>query len=245
MIIFHINAAAQKSKQYLSLGSGIYYVSDKEAAYSPLIYDGISAAFSGNYTKFKDNRINQFLFQYSGHTLSNRFQAEMRGTHASLLTHSFYKSDKWLKNFLLGWSKNNELIVKDFVAAQNFTPRVSYHTSFGLSARYDFLFGNDRFRLSFLAHIQCIGFILQSSMVTGLPDPFLYEDNTPSAFLRSIRLFHPFKQWNMGTLHQISYVLPHGNEICLGYRFQYSSLEIYHRSLTTSGFYFFQLNFIL
>lgn len=245
IMMCQMNARTQKSRQFLTMGSGIYQIRDKESGYSPLIYNGISTGFSGGYTQYKEKRINQFLFHYSGHNLTNRFHAEMRGTHASFLTHNFYKIENLNKNIFIGWSNNNELIIKDFADAQNYTPRFSYHTSFGLSGRYDLIFGNDRFRFSSWAHIQCMGFMLQSSAVSSLPDPFLSSDNNLSAFFKSIRLFHPFNQWNLGIQHQLAYVLPYGNEICLGYRFQYSSLEISHRSLTTSGFYFFQLNFIL
>jgi hypothetical protein len=219
---------------------------ERDFAYSPLIYTGSNAGFTLGFSSEGEKKTDEFYIHYSRLPLQNQFGAAMTGTHASIITYTFYKA-AWLPEQLtLGWSNNNALSVRNYQDSQNFNPRFDFHTSFGPAARYQTFFGkNQQFRFASQAHVQVIGFLFSASHVTSPPDPFLHEESTFNAFMQSIRLFQPFRQHDWGMLNQLFYQLSNGNEIGIGYRWQYSSLENAHRSQRSGGHYFFQLNFKL
>jgi hypothetical protein len=237
---------AQEKKRTLLLNAGSQHSWERDQAYTPLFYSGTSAGFSLGYSSMGEKKADEVYIHYTNHKLNNRFGADLRGTHASVITYTFYPA-KWLpENWTLGWSNNNALSLRHHEDAQNFSPRFDFHTSFGPALRYETFFGKDQqWRFASQAHLQVIGFLFSASYVTSPPDSFLHEQPTFNAFMQSIRLFQPFSQYDMGMLNQLFYRLSNGNEIGIGYRFHYTSLENAHRSQRSGGHYFFQLNFQL
>jgi hypothetical protein len=237
-------AMAQENKNHLLFNAGNYQILERDFGYSPLRFTASSSAFSLGFAKSTDKKTDEFYFHFSSHTLKNRFDAELKGIHASILTYTFYPASWLPERMEIGWSNNNELSTRDFADAQNFSPRFDFHTSFGAALRYQFSFGKEeRFRFCTQGHWQLIGFVFQSSFVTSPPDPFLHGENSFQSFLQSIRFFNPLKQHNFGVLNQLFYGLQNGNEVGIGYRFNYTSLQIAHRAQRATGHYFVQLNY--
>lgn len=243
-IVIQVYAYAQGRQRGLYLNAGTQNTWERDHGYSPLVYNGRALGLTLGYATSNGKKTDEVYLYYSRLPLQNSFNAQMTGTHASILTYTFYKAG-WLPEMLtIGWSNNNALSVRNFEDANNFNPRFDYHTSFGPALRYQTSFGKHRrWRFSSQAHWQVIGFLFSASYVTSPPDPFLQEQSTVNAFWQSIRFFQPFQQYDLGILNQVFYRLANGNEIGIGYRFHYSSLENAHRSQRSGSNYFFQLNF--
>jgi hypothetical protein len=237
---------AQEKRQTLFLNLGVQNSWERDYAYSPLVYQGSALGLSLGYSSSGEKKTDEVYLHYSRLPLQNAYNAGLTGTHASIITYTFYKA-KWLPEELnIGWSNNNALSLRDFQDAQNFNPRFDFHTSFGPAIRYLVGFGNkQQWRFSAQAHWQLVGFVFSSSYVTSPPDAFLYEQSTFNAFWQSICFFQPFQQHDLGMLNQLFYRLSNGNEVGLGYRFYFTSLENEQRTQRSGGHYFFQLNFRL
>ncbi|MCC5929868.1 MAG: hypothetical protein JJU28_11525 [Cyclobacteriaceae bacterium] len=246
LILMQSWVLAQGKQRTLFLNTGPQNAWERDFAYSPLVYKGCAMGFTLGYSSIGEKKTDEVYLHYSSLPMQNAFEAEMTGTLASVITYTFYKA-AWLpEKITIGWSNNNALSLRNYQDAQNFNPRFDFHTSFGPAARYQTSFGKDnQWRFSSQAHWQVIGFLLSASYVTSPPDPFLHEQSTFNAFWQSIRFFQPFQQHDLGMLNQLFYRLSNGNEIGIGYRFHYTSLENAHRAQHSGGHYFFQLNFQL
>ena len=246
LFLFQILVLAQENIRTLLLNAGTNNSWERDFAYSPLGYSGSSPGFTLGYSNVGERKSDEVYLHLTNYKLQNRFGADMRGIHASIINYTFYNAD-WLPDaWVIGWSNNNALSLRNYEDAQNFNPRFDFHTSFGPAIRYQTFFGeNEQWRFSSQGYWQVIGFLFSASYVTSPPDPFLHEQPTFNAFLQSIRLFQPFRQHDLGILNQLFYQLSNGNEIGIGYRFHYTSLESAHRSKRSAGHYFLQLNFQL
>jgi hypothetical protein len=246
IFLMQLSLFAQEKQRTLFLNVGPHNTWEMDFAYSPLLYKGSALGFTLGYGSVGEKKTDEVYVHYSRQPLQNAFGAEMTGTEASVITYTFYKA-AWLpEKFTLGWSNNNALSLRNFQDAQNFNPRFDFHTSFGPAVRYQTFFGkSDQWRFSSQAHWQVIGFLFSASYVTSPPDPFLHEQPAFNAFIQAIRLFQPFQQQDLGILNQLFYQLSNGNEIGIGYRFNYTHLENAQRSQRSAGHYFFQLNFQL
>ncbi len=246
LLLLHSWVFAQGNQRTIFLNAGTQNTWEKDFAYSPLVYKGSSNAFSLGYGSAGEKKTEEVYIHYSRLPMENAFGAEMTATHASVIAYTFYKADWLPEKFTLGWSNNNALSIRNFQDAQNFNPRFDFHTSFGPAVAYQTSFGKDQqWRFSSQAHWQVIGFLFSASYVTSPPDPFLHDQPTFNAFWQSIRFFQPFRQQDLGILNQLFYELSSGNEIGIGYRYHYTSLENAQRSQRSGGNYFFQLNFKL
>jgi hypothetical protein len=243
--LFNIGATYSQSNHYhLLLNAGHYQILERDFGYSPLRYSGSTPAVSIGFIKANDKKTDELYFQFSTHTLKNQFTAKLEGIHASILTYTFYPNSRLPSGLKIGWSNSNELSTRNHSDALNFSPRFDFHTSFGPAIRYEYFFGKEKkFRFCAQGHFQLIGFVLQSSFVTSPPDPFLHDQSSFNAFLQSIRLFEPSSQHNFGFLNQLFYALSNGNELGIGYRFDYTSVVKSHRSQRAAGHYFLQLNY--
>ncbi|WP_114749829.1 hypothetical protein [Pleomorphovibrio marinus] len=246
LLFMHFGAMAQKNQRTLFLNTGLQNSWERDHGYSPLVYKGSSIGLTLGYASVGELKTDEVYLHYSRLPLQNAFNAEMTGTHASVITYTFYSADWLPESLMLGWSNNNALSERNYEDAQNFNPRFDFHTSFGPAVRYQQSFGKEQeWRFSSQAHWQVIGFLFSASYVTSPPDPFLHEQSTFNAFWQSLRFFQPFQQQDLGILNQFFYQLSNGNEIGIGHRFHYSSLENAHRSHRSGSHYFFQLNFQL
>lgn len=245
-LLFQTIAFAQGNRRTILINTGPQNTWERDFAYSPLVYKGSAIGFTLGYASVGEKKTDEVYLHYSRLPLQNVFDAELTATHASVMTYTFYKADWLPEKLTLGWSNNNALSLRNFKDSQNFNPRFDFHTSFGPALRYQTFFGNQQqWRFASQAHWQVIGFLFSASYVTSPPDPFLQEQSTFNAFWQSIRFFQPFQQQDLGILNQLFYRLPNGNEVGIGYRFHYTSLENAQRSQRSGGHYFFQLNFQL
>lgn len=246
LFLFLGSLFAQEKKHTVFLNTGLQNSWERDHGYSPLVYKGSSIGFTLGYSSDGERKTDEVYVHYSSLPLQNTFNAEMRGTHASVITYTFYRADWLPERLTLGWSNSNALSLRDYKDAQNFNPRFDFHTSFGPAIRYQQSFGKEQqWRFSTQTHWQVIGFLFSASYVTSPPDAFLHEQSTFNAFWHSLHFFQPFQQQDLGILNQLFYQLSNGNEIDIGQRFHYSSLENAHRSQRSGGHYFFQLNFQL
>ncbi|RZS95464.1 hypothetical protein [Cecembia calidifontis] len=245
-LLVQVAVFGQDKQRTLFWNAGTHNAWERDFAYSPLLYSGASFGFTLGYASVGEKKTDEVYLHYSRIPMQNAFDANMAGTHAHVMTYTFYKASWLPEKFTLGWSNNNALSLRNFEDAQNFNPRFDFHTSFGPAVQYQTLFGKvEQWRFSSQAHFQVTGFLFSASYVTSPPDPFLHEQSTFNAFWQSIRFFQPFQQQDLGILNQLFYQLSNGNEIGVGYRFNYTNLENAQRSQRSIGHYFFQFNFQL
>lgn len=243
---FIFQGFAQDKQRTLFWNLGSQNTWEQDLAYSPLTYKGSSIGFTMGYASQGAKKRDEIYLHYGRISMQNPFGAVMVGTHAQVMTYTFYKANWLPEKFTWGWSNNNALSLRNFQDALNFNPRFDFHTSFGPAARYESMFGKKaQWRFSSQVHWQLIGFLLSASYVTSPPAPFLQEQPTLTAFWQSIRFFQPFQQTDIGMLNQLFYRLSNGNEFGLGYRFNYMNLQHEQRSQRSSGHYFLQFNFQL
>lgn len=245
-IVLQTSVFSQEKHRNLFWNVGPQNMWERDFAYSPLVYQENSLGFSLGYINVGEKKTDEVYVHVSRVSMQNTYGAMLNGTHAQIMTYTFYNADWLPEKFTWGWSNANALSLRDFKDAQNFNPRFDFHTSFGPAFRYQTNFGKDRqWRFSSQVHWQLLGFLFSASYVTSPPDPFLHEQSVFNAFWQSIRLFQPFKQQDLGILNQLFYQFANGNEIGVGYRFNYVNLENAQRSQRSLGHYFVQLNFQL
>ncbi len=141
LLFIQLGSIAQENQRTLYLNAGTQNSWERDYAYSPLVYKGLSLGFTMGYASSSDKKTDELYLSYSRLPLQNSFNAQMTGTHASILTYTMYKT-AWLPEELtIGWSNNNAVSVRNFEDAQNFNPRFDFHTSFGPALRYQLFFG--------------------------------------------------------------------------------------------------------
>lgn len=221
---------------------GLRLNAERDYGYSPLIYSGIQGAFELGYSNANNKVSNYISLKYSSGGISNRWGSSMQVQTAGIQTFKFYhKADNTVSGFNLGWSNNNEFNTREVDNIRNFNNRNEYFTSFGPAFRYikPFKLFNRDFILEGMAHIQLLGFMIQSSYVTSLPPGF--EEPSYSginAFLQSVELFYPGKSWNFGIQPSLYYKLNSGNAFAIGYKYDYLRLEGAHITEKSRGTYY-------
>ena len=221
---------------------GIRINAERDYGYSPLIYSGIQGAFEIGYSNTKPKVSNYFVLKYSSGAISNSWGSTMQSQTAGIQTFKFYHGKKHAYSGLnIGWSNNNEFNTREVDNLKNFNYRNEYFTSFGPAIRYilPFKLFNREFKVEGIAHIQLLGFMMQSSYVTSLPPGF--EEPSYSgleAFLHSIDVFYPGKSWNFGIQPSLYYTLKSGNAFTIGYKYDYLHLRGAHITEKSRGTYY-------
>ncbi len=211
---------------------GIRNNAERDFAYSPLLYSGIQGSFAVAYSVVKSNASDFVMLNYSSGSITNKYGNGMQVQSAGVQTYKFYhKKNDIGKELQWGWSNNNEFNIREVDEIKNFNNRSDYFTSFGPAFRYiqPFSLFNRQFNLQTLAHLQIIGFKLQSSYVTSLPPGFEEPSSSGfNAFLRSVDLFYPGNSWNVGIQPALHYELKSGNALTFSYRYDYLRLKGAH-----------------
>ena len=231
-------------ENYLHVGfPGIRHAAERDRAYSPLVYSGmqgsISAGFSSEGPSFSD----YVAINYSTGKISNSYGSTMKVRAAGIQTFKFYHSGKERQEgFHWGWSNNNEFSTRNVEDMGNFNDRSEYFTSFGPAARYrlPFTLLNRQFHFETLAHLQLLGFTVQSSYITSLPPGF--EDPSYKglkAFLESIDIFYPGNSLNFGLQPTLRFWLKSGNMLSIGYKYDYLRLRGAHITEKSRGSWYF------
>lgn len=224
--------ASEKERYLFTWLPGIRIAAERDLAYSPLLYSGLQGTYSIAYSSEKKVSSDYLAVNYAQGNIANIHGNIMKLHMAGIQTFKFYhaEADRH-KGLHWGWSNNNEFNTRNIEDIGNFNDRNEYFTSFGPAARYRLPFSlfNRQFHLEALAHVQLLGFKLQSSYVTSLPPGFEEPSYTGiEGFLRSIELFYPGNAWNAGIQPTLRYVLKSGNMLSLSYRYDYLRLKGVH-----------------
>lgn len=224
--------ANEKNRQLTFSYPGIRSNAERDHAYSPLIYKGIQASFSIAYSVSKPHASDLVMLNYAAGTITNRWDHSMEVNTAGIHTYKFYHRSKDAGSGLhWGWSNNNEFNIREVFDLKNFNNRNEYFTSFGPALRYkrSFELFSRRFHLETLAHVQLLGFKMQSSYVTSNPRGFEEPSHEGfDAFLKSIDLFYPGNATNIGVHPAMNYELKSGNMLGISYRYDYLRLQGAH-----------------
>lgn len=237
--------ASDGKKRYLQIAAGPSSSAIRDRGYSPLRYSGAVPSVMMGYGAEGPEKSELFWLALSGGGLENDFGARVHTTAVRFLNYTLYHREGDPASGLhLGWSNDNALHIRDFTAASNFSPRFDYHTSFGPAARYRYVFEGALAGLSLdaVAHFQAIGFTLQSGYVSDAPAGTEGQDD-PGILdvLKSARLFYPVKAWDWGAAATLRYPLGPGNSLGFSYRYDRTSIDNAHRSIRSSGRYWFTI----
>lgn len=227
----------------LYITAGLLHSAERDEAYSSLLYSGALPSVMIGYGVEGAKKSEQVWAGYSAGNVENRFGARAGITTAGIFNYTLYHAEQEpSRGFHLGWSNNNLLSIRNYKDAANFSPRFDYHTSFGPAARYRYAFGGAISGLSVeaVAHLQLIGFFLQSGYVSDAPDGTVGAGGF-GALLRSARLFVPGRDWSWGIWPSLTYTLGSGNALSLMYRYDMAVLEDAHRSSASRGYYLLTL----
>lgn len=235
---------ASEKDRYLHINfPGIRLDAERDRAYSPLIYSGIQGSFSIAFSAEKPALSDYVSIHYSTGKASNSYGSNMDVQTAGIQTYDFYHKEADRNSGLhWGWSNNNEFNTRNVEDMGNFNDRSEYFTSFGPAARYRFPFTllNRQFRFETLAHLQLLGFKVQSSYVTSIPAGFEEPSNKGiNGFLKSVELFYPGNAWNFGIQSTLRYELKSGNALNIGYKYDYLRLRGAHITEKSRGSWYF------
>ncbi len=236
--IFSASASDKKRDLHISY-PGIRFNAERDFAYSPLMYSGVQGSFAISYSVIKSNTSDLVFLNYTSGNNTNKFGSIMQVVTAGIQTYKFYHRMQETGNgFCLGWSNNNEFNTREVEDVRNFNNRNEYFTSFGpaIRYRYPFIVLNRQVHFQTLAHLQLLGFKLQSSYVTSLP-PGFQESNTKGfrKFLNSIELFYPGSGLNVGIQPTLMYELKSGNGLSISYRYDYLNIKGPHNVEKSRG----------
>lgn len=232
----------------LAVSFGIQRSAERDAGFSPLVYAGTMPAISVHYYAQRQKTRDEVHLFASGGRLSNTFGAEMRFINAGIFTYKFYHKTHPERALQWGWSNQNTFSMRNFSAANNFSPRADMHTSFGPAAAYRRTLPGrfNRIDLSVVAHFQVIGFMIVSDYVNAFPSGFTDRNRSGiGALWHSANLMYPGKDWNWGIWPRATYRLSSGNSLSLSYRYDLLILRDAHRSSGSRGQYLFTLNMAL
>lgn len=240
---FQPGYASEKDRQLHISFPGIRYDAERDRAYSPLIYSGLQGSFSVAYSAESPSLSDDVALHYSTGRITNTYGSNMDVHSAGIQTWKFYHRETDRKSgFHWGWSNNNEFNMRNVEEMGNFNDRNEYFTSFGPAARYRLPFKLLSRQLHFetMAHLQLVGFKLQSSYVTSLPEGFEETSNSGiTGFLKSVDLFYPGNAWNFGIQSTLRYELKSGNMLSIGYKYDYLRLQGAHLTEKSRGSWYF------
>lgn len=238
-----------KKKFQIHLAGGIKHSAERDQAFSSLVYSGWKPSVMAGLEIRQTKKTELFLISYNSGELANRFGNVSESSSINMFNYTLYhKGQETNENFNIGWSNNNNVTWTDFDEAKNFSPRFSYLTSFGVAGQYRHTFSGKFSGLTVeaVAHLQLIGFKLQSSYVSASPSG--YEGNYSSGFSaawNSMELFYLFKNWNWGLWPALRYTFKTGNSINFKYRYDMLILNGAHRTSNSSGNYLITITTLL
>ncbi|MFO7998339.1 MAG: hypothetical protein R6U86_05080 [Bacteroidales bacterium] len=245
MVVFLLSGISKSDAQqarWLHVNPGLQISAERDLGFSPLLYSGTGGMISLGYGVERDHSTDFVDAFFSSGNLSNRWETGMQVGSGGILAFRFYHGGEDAgRGFQWGWSNNNELSVRDNESMTNFNNRFDYFTSFGPAGRYrlPFEFLGHGFLFQALAHVQLIGFKLQSSFVSQNPKG--YEVQTVSGwdvYRHSVELFVPGSSWNFGLRPSLQYRLRSGNSFSINYRYDFTRLEGAHRVTKSRGKWF-------
>lgn len=223
----------------LELNVGMLVAAERDPGFSPLTFSGAGVYGSLAYSREREKRSDLLDVFYSRMNLNNRFGTGMGVHTVGIMVFHFYHASKAPgKGLHFGWSNNNSFSVRNNESVNNFNNRFDYFTSFGPAARFRHafeLFGRD-FSVQAIAHVQLLGFVMQSSYVSHAPRG--YEVETAGGFdvfRQSVDWFYPGRAWDVGVWPRLQYKLGSGNLISLGYRYGYARLNGAHQVAKSRG----------
>jgi hypothetical protein len=224
------SVCANEKKRDLHISyPGIRINAERDFAYSPLMYTGVQGSLAIAYSVIKSNSTDLVFLNYSSGNNTNRFGSSMKVQTAGIQAYKFFHLKKNTDHgFCLGWSNNNEFNTREVEEVRNFNNRNEYFTTFGPAIRYRYPFSlfNRQFHIQTLAHIQLLGFKLQSSYVTSLPSGFQESSSDGlQAVLKSVELFYPGNGINVGIQPTMMYELKSGNALSISYRYDYLKIK--------------------
>ena len=236
---------SEKQRQLHISIPGVQSNAERDLGYSPLIYKGMKLTFSSAYAVTGENKSDLIRVKYSLGNLSNKWDNKMKVHTASIQTYKFYHWDRdpAIGTFW-GWSNKNEFSMRDVDGMSNFNGRSEYFTSFGPALRiaHPFILFDRQFHFETLAHLQLLGFKIQSSYVTSMPPGFEDPSNTGfRAFLRSIEVFYPGLANHFGIQPALRLEFRSGNLLGIGYDYEYLWMKSSHTVEKSRGTWYIEI----
>ncbi len=239
LFFFYSFIGVGQADRRLELSAGMLVSAERDPGFSPLLFAGAGISGYASYIRETEARSDLLDVYYSRSSLNNRFGSGMDVHSAGIMVfHFFHDGKEPGKGLHWGWSNNNEFSVRNNESVNNFNNRFDYVTSFGPAARFRHpfsLFGRS-FSIQAIAHMQLLGFVMQSSYVSQAPKGYEVETvGGLDVFRQSVEWFHPGRAWNIGIWPRLQYQLGTGNLLSLGYKYGYTRLDGAHRLTKSRG----------
>lgn len=210
---------------FLFVQGGLDHAAQRDRSMSPLAYSGTGIAAGIAYEHRGHPNMEIFQLTLQSGNIRNRYGNTCAYQSFAFRNYTFYqKQDEFGKALTFGWSNINAFHRYVNAAYGNYADRLNYYTLFGPAFRYaqPFRIGKLHFRVQLPADLQILGFYLRPSYISNSPSGYLDPENSAfMAWLRSIDIFVPGRDWHFSLNPELSLILGSGGRLSLTYQYQF------------------------
>lgn len=245
LLLFSQQAWSQATN-LVGIGIGIASVALRDQGMSPLMYTGLGYSGAVAFERHTASRSKRFIVQYHHAAVNNRYGNSCGYGGFAFKNQTLYHRDSGRHNpIVLGWSNSNQFMYYDNSGYANFSERSNYMTTFGMVAAYYkpfFLFGK-HFVFELPADLKLVGFYLRPSYVSNSPEGYLDPANSGfMAWLYSVDAFLPHNAWNFELYPELSYLLKSGNQVSIGYHYEFVRMNKPEPVIQSTGAWYIKLS---
>lgn len=229
----------QLPDRFFQFTPGYAFQQGRDEGMSPLIYSGHHFSGLVGIEKTKNKQFNQLELTAMFGRLRAKSQPEaLRSSALALRAQLDYCHERFLRSWLdedlkfyLGGSWNNLLHVIWHQRYLNNSLNYAFSSSLGPSARFEYRISlkQRKFRIRAQLQLPVVAFNLRPAYASSLPEGYIAQDRSDvRAFFDSGELQTLNKFFRLRNLLQVHYELPNNNEVMLGYRWDYYSMQHEH-----------------
>lgn len=234
-----------QNSNYFQIGSGVEHLASRDRGMSPLLYSGYGFFVGIGWERATPTHSTLLLLDLGMGIQRNKYQNPIDFRRGNLQWSTFYHRKSEGKNALQwGWHINNVFSHRFNASFVNFNDHYEYFTNVGPALRYTYPFrlnGRDVY-LSGSAHIQLLGMMIRPSYTSSYPEGFLNrESSVTKSLVNSVRFSHPGNAINFGIKPRLVYPLKSGNNLSLGYNYEFYRLRSSNTVTQSGGTWFVSL----
>jgi hypothetical protein len=235
-----------QNSNFINISGGFEHLAQRDKGMSPLMYSG-----SGFFTEMSFYRESEKQSLWVALNFGKGMQRSKYGNsigfnRGSIQAFTFFHPNKKIPNKLhWGLSLNNVISHRYNPEFVNFNNHFEYFTNIGPAANYlyPFKIKGRSMNLEGLAHLQLIGFMIRPSYTSSYPDGFFRDGiSIFNGLLNSVKVYHPGNSWNFGFRPKLNYPLKSGNQVSVGYQYEFYQLNTPNAITHSSGIWFVSLS---
>jgi hypothetical protein len=210
---------------FLIAQAGLDHAAQRDKSMSPLAYGGSGIATGIAYEHGGRSSMDFFHLSFQSGEIRNRYGNSCSYQSVAFRNYTFYPKQGESGNAtVFGWSNINAFHRYVNAAYGNYADRLNYYTLFGPAFRYalPFRIGKLQFHMQLPVDLQILGFYLRPSYISNRPSGYLDPENSAfMAWLRSVDLFIPGRDWHFSLNPQLNLMLGSGGRLSLTYQYQF------------------------